>query len=267
MPALVAARPHHVWMGSTRRTRWWNRKWTTVLVIPLTLLVVGGVVTLGANIFTAKLTAGTSAPTTAQPEASKSDAPTSGSTVPSPTPSPKIEVVDTTITVPETVDPKKLPYLDIKLRNVGDQVAVIKSLTFEVRRFAKLQHCLSEGDLQVSSRYGVLMPTHPDTGDRIRVPISQELEPNTADRFQVKFRLPSSAYVDESLYFYVLRTRMTHDSGSDDRVDVGDIIVTLPFPGSQSDGFSEYFLTQATGNKSTRWRSMTLDTGMRSRHA
>ncbi len=125
-------------------------------------------------------------------------------------PSPKLQIDAVRVQSPQ--DPAKPLKLDFTLRNVGGQLAVITAARLTVQQFAKLPHCESQGGLPSTGTYHANMPMDPAPGTHIDIPVSQQLGPDTADRFGIALRLPPDPAV--TLFAYRVRIDLLYDNAA-----------------------------------------------------
>jgi hypothetical protein len=106
----------------------------------------------------------------------------------------KLELVDASF-----MESNETTKLDIKVRNVSDEVAFLKAADFNVEKIWKLQHPGLPYAVPVSKNYNVVLKPSgiPYTQTK---EISQALKPNTVDRFTFTLGLDDTA---EPLTWYV----------------------------------------------------------------
>lgn len=80
--------------------------------------------------------------------------------------------------------------LEIQVHNRGTGRVVISGAVVRVLRMIRLAECTNQGELSLSGRYSVALPT---TLSQIEVPLHQQLGPDTADRFSWDFGFPTAA--------------------------------------------------------------------------
>jgi hypothetical protein len=145
----------------------------------------------------------------------------------------KVEVVDMLVDTPK--DGERRPVsLDIKVLNTGTQRSIIKRAVVTIRKFSMLTVCAGEGGgLDVSATYGLKMPTHPIPGQRIEIPVSQQIGPDEADRFKLNLRLPeAAAWVGGNpdagkLFIYHIGVELVRDKDST-KLEAGEAVAALP---------------------------------------
>jgi hypothetical protein len=142
---------------------------------------------------------------------------------PHPGKSPKLEVDSVSISTPAS---GQRATLDLKLRNIGNQLAIITGVQLHILQFATLRHCEEQGDLTPTGKYHANMPMRAKIGDSIDVPISQQVAPDAADRFKVLLRLPAD--FPGTVYSYRVRLDLRYDNSAIQR-GISDAIVFLPF--------------------------------------
>jgi hypothetical protein len=150
---------------------------------------------------------------------------------------PRIEVDDVQVQDDNTGDSKTGSALvTVMLRNTGNQIAIIKSATFRIRRSAVLPQCLSQGSLATSGTYPVTLPPDPRPGAVVPASISQQEPPDSADRFSFRLGLPGGPL--EGISFYEMTMTLAYDNVRLP-VNAGSLLVSLP-----SDPDSQYVWTK-----------------------
>ena len=147
-------------------------------------------------------------------------------------PAPRLEVVSVAVTDgtsdPETgtIDPTAI---DIRLRNVGGQVAVLHQLDMRVLDVGVLRVCEGGAALEPTATYDAVLPETTQPGDVIEVPISHSLEPNTADRIAVRVfpeERPEDWLFD--LVLAQLELGLLHDR-EEQPIDAGRVVIATPW--------------------------------------
>lgn len=140
------------------------------------------------------------------------------------TQAPRIEVDSVTIQ-PAKYYPK--PYkISLSIRNTGNQIAIIRAARLRVLEFTRLPICLSQGDLPITGHYKANLPAPAKPGKIINIPVSQQVAPDAADKFQLLLRAP--AFRNETVDIYRLEVSLLYDNVSTP-VEAGDAIAALPF--------------------------------------
>ena len=130
---------------------------------------------------------------------------------PQPSAGPRIEVDDVQVQDDNTEDSNTGSALvTVKLRNTGNQIAIIKSATFSIQRSAVLPICFSQGSLANSNTYPVTLPPDPRPGVVVQAPISQQEPPDSADRFSFRLGLPEGPL--EGISFYDMTMTLAYDN-------------------------------------------------------
>jgi hypothetical protein len=128
--------------------------------------------------------------------------------------------------------------IDIKLLNTGTQIAAINAASLTIQDFAVLRECTSEeGGFVSTGSYRANLPASPIPGQVVNVPISQLVEANGADRFDLLLAAPIPAgtvVLYDDLYRIDLRLSYNVHTAP---LDLGEIIVN--FPGTPTGG--EYY--------------------------
>lgn len=112
------------------------------------------------------------------------------------------------------------------LRNTGSQLAIIRAVSIRIDYFVRLPICFTQGDLPTTGHYTANLPLNPRLGSVINVPVSQQAPPDSADRFEIKLRIPPD--LKESIYMYRLHLSLLYDNRKLP-VDAGDVLVSLPY--------------------------------------
>lgn len=121
------------------------------------------------------------------------------------------------------------PYkIDIKLLNTGNGVAVLNDARLVIEKFAALPLCETQGFLNSTHTYNSNMPINPKPGQLVNVPLSQEIQPNSADRFDLQLRVPLPKHVGVSkIYLYRVHLSLAYNVNTKP-LDVGEVLVDLP---------------------------------------
>ena len=147
---------------------------------------------------------------------------------------------------------KPTPAIDIRLRNVGSDVAFLTQVTLAIEYAGVLAICEAGGGHVASSfTYPVKMPMDVEAGDQIETEVSQELRPNTVDRFKIRVGLDGSQsspnWVDPEagdtqpieFYAFIVAVTLTRDGVED--IDVGRAALVIPVH-AQSGQLEDYSL-------------------------
>jgi hypothetical protein len=135
--------------------------------------------------------------------------------------------------------------IDIKLLNTGTQIVAINSADLTIQDFVTLPLCASQGGFASTGEYRSNLPVNPSTGQVVSVPISQLVEANGADRFDLLLAAPLSSTTNArfNIYLYRVHLRLTYNV-HEAPLDLGEIAVD--FPDVPSDGeyyWSKYWAT------------------------
>jgi hypothetical protein len=109
------------------------------------------------------------------------------------------------------------------LRNTGGELAVITGVRLEVQQFARIPECFSSGSLGTTGWTTAGLPANPRRGEVVTVPVSQQLSPDSADKFEVSLHVPKAT---QGLQIYRLRTWIRYDE--QDYLDAGYLVLSLP---------------------------------------
>jgi hypothetical protein len=118
----------------------------------------------------------------------------------------------------------------MKLLNTGNGVAVINGARLVIQKFVMLPLCGTQGFLNSTHTYSSNMPISPKPGQTVDVALSQEIQANGADRFDLQLRvpLPKRGGVSE-VYLYRIHVYLTYNVNTKP-LDVGEVLVDLPVP-------------------------------------
>ncbi len=165
-------------------------------------------------------------------------------------------------------DPPDPSRLDLTVRNIGDQPAVIKRLGLRVRDTGLLRIPQAGGGLEPSKDYDVLLPARPRVGELAVYKLSQEVEPRASDRFTVRLDEPEP-YRQIGPRLYELDVLLYHDT-SMAPVKAGTALVAVPYlpskdlfwagvaPDSRSGWAGSGALSTMKGNEKTFRRMLAL---------
>jgi hypothetical protein len=203
------------------RSRWRRLKTADqIAVIGITATVMGVIVAILAlpPAYSAFL-ASKETPATPSPSSS-------GASVTSTSPhKASLRVVD--LVVLNGTDWERTPQIQVILHNTGSQRSIIKRALFRIQRLAALPVCFTDGELLVSKKYDVTLPTTPPKdGAPVEKPVSQQLGSDEADRFAFSLSAPQSIEAP-TVYLYQLQIEFLHDTESTP-LRVGNVIVALP---------------------------------------
>jgi hypothetical protein len=109
------------------------------------------------------------------------------------------------------------------LRNTGSRLAIITGLKLQVQQFAQIPECFSSGSLMTTGWSTVGLPANPSPGQAVTVPVSQQMAPDSADKFEVSLHVPKTAL---GIHFYRLRAWIIYDEQV--ALNVGYLLASLP---------------------------------------
>jgi hypothetical protein len=134
--------------------------------------------------------------------------------------------------------------IDIKLLNTGKGVAAINDARLVIQKFVTVPLCNSQGDFVSTGTYHTNMPTDAKPGQVINVAVSQLVQPNGGDRFDVLLRTPLlQGRAKFNAYLYRVHLYLIYNVHANP-LDVGEILVDLPFPPAAGEYYlNSYFLT------------------------
>jgi hypothetical protein len=114
--------------------------------------------------------------------------------------------------------------LDFKVRNTGNQLALVDGVRITVRSYSVFTAGFSVSFVPVSASYIFPLPLEKGV---FTAPVSEELAPDQADRFDLIICLPKN--VAAGTYTYHLSLALVYDKGNS--VNAGVITVSLSPPG------------------------------------
>jgi hypothetical protein len=136
-----------------------------------------------------------------------------------------LKVVD--LVVLNGTDWERSPEIQVTLHNTGTQRSIIKRALFRIQSLAALPVCHTAGELLVSNRYDVALPTTlPKDEVPVEKPVSQQLGPDEADRFAFTLSVPQSVET-HTVYLYQLQIDFLHDTDSTP-LNAGNVLLALP---------------------------------------
>ena len=130
--------------------------------------------------------------------------------------------------------------IDIKLLNTGPQIAAINSASLVIQDAIKLPQCNGQGGFVSTGSYTDNLPSDPSPGQVVNIPVSQLVNANGADRFDLLLS-PPQTHSDLSgriIYLYRVHLYLRYNAHNTP-LDVGEIIVSSETPGA-----GEYFLSK-----------------------
>jgi hypothetical protein len=140
--------------------------------------------------------------------------------------SPRLQV-DSILVTPKTVEKGGRPGFEdqvyFSLRNIGDQLAIITGVKLQVQEFANLTECFSAGSLDTTGWSSVNLPTNPAPGTLVTVPVSQQMAPDSADKFEVSLHVQGTP---RGLQVYRLHAWVLYDQQVP--LNAGYLVVSLP---------------------------------------
>jgi len=162
---------------------------------------------------------------------------------PSSSTAPQLKVDEVSLTsastqaIANSIDVNFIPYkIDIKLLNTGTGVAVINDARLVIQKYAMLPLCESQGFLGSSHTYNGNLPLNPKPGQVVDVPLSEEIQPNNADRFDLALSAPLPHGGVSDIYLYRVHLYLTYNINVRP-LDVGEVLIDLP----QTPDAGEYY--------------------------
>jgi hypothetical protein len=119
--------------------------------------------------------------------------------------------------------------IEVIVRNTGMVDSVIHSAEFRVVEFAAAETCyVPEGQLDVSGRYDLVLPTSDGGGKTFDVDLQQSIPAAQADRFSFTVQVRGDV-VPTVPRLYALDVLLYHDQ-AEEPLDAGTALVAVPFP-------------------------------------
>lgn len=135
-----------------------------------------------------------------------------------------LRIVD--IWINERLDSDDFPQLDVKLRNIGGQVAFLKRIDFHVDKVWTIRHPATFSATPISCDYHVLLPIKESSYIK-SVEVSQAIESNSVDRFSIT--IANDELADAVLYIYRLRLTLVYNE-NDGKTESDWLFVTSHRP-------------------------------------
>ncbi len=141
---------------------------------------------------------------------------------------------------------KGKPSVEIILHNLGGERSIVTEVQTRILQAGQLTLCSSQGELNLSANYNVLLPATPAAGQVIATPLHEQLAGDEADRFSLSFAAVGQTSVAEfklpqRIYVYELDLSLFHDAQRTP-VKLGKVVLALP----TMPRINEYFLTAET---------------------
>jgi hypothetical protein len=160
-----------------------------------------------------------------QPSAALSPSSSNGSVTSTSSGGASLRVVD--LVVLNGSDWERSPEIQVTLHNTGTQRSIIKRALFRIQRLAALPVCLTAGELLISKKYDITLPTTPPKDAApVEKPVSQQLGSDEADRFAFALSVPQSIETP-TVYLYQLQIEFLHDAEPTPLI-AGSVLVALP---------------------------------------
>jgi hypothetical protein len=159
-----------------------------------------------------------------------------------------LKVVD--LVVLNGTDWERSPEIQVTLHNTDAQRSIIKRALFRIQSLVALPVCHTAGELLVSKKYDVALPTTlPKDEAPVEKPVSQQLGPDEADRFAFTLSAPQGVET-HTVYLYQLQIDFLHDTDSTP-LKAGNVVLALPgAPGRH--GLEFWGKGEASNGKVTR---------------
>jgi hypothetical protein len=118
------------------------------------------------------------------------------------------------------------PAITITIHNKGDQRAVLSQIRVTVEDHLLIRGCVEGvgGNIPTSERYGLVLPLEPPPGLIVTRLVSQEIGPDSVDKFSLVLGLADEPL--EEIRLYRLKLVIVHDDGQ--TFNAGNAVVALP---------------------------------------
>jgi hypothetical protein len=159
---------------------------------------------------------------------------------------PHLEVDEVSLTSAGTnANGKLMPFkIDIKLLNTGKGLAAINYAKLVIQEFVVLPKCAAQGHFASTGTYRRNLPINPKQGQVENIPISQLVQPNGADRFDLLLSGPLvQRPLGPNVYLYRVHLYLAYNIRAKP-LDVGEVLVNFPFvPGPGEYYWNSYYST------------------------
>lgn len=167
--------------------------------------------------------------------------------------SPRLEL-DVVQVSPKISERNNLPsfsdHIYFSLRNTGSELAIVTGLKLQVQQFALLHECYSSGSLGTTGWSTLNLPANPSPGDVVTVPVSQQMAPDSADKFEVTIHVSKAAL---GAHFYRFHAWVIYDKQV--ALNAGYLLASLPI--EPQDG--GYYWTRDDQADPSRLKPFTTD--------
>jgi hypothetical protein len=116
--------------------------------------------------------------------------------------------------------------VEIRLENAGARRTYITSAIFTVEKVIEVPSCRNGASIAVSAHYDVLLPGSAGGGEKLEVPVNQQIAPDGVDRFVFRVGQRSGGSELDTV-IYQLGISVSHD-GASEPVEVGQVLLALP---------------------------------------
>lgn len=149
----------------------------------------------------------------------------------------------------ETPRPFKI---DVKLLNIGNQIAAINSAQLVMQQSVVLPQCAGLSGYNSTGDYPVNLPPDPRPGEIVSVPVSQLVPPNGADRFELLLSTKMTPGRLDSKYLYRFHLYLTYNE-KNARLDLGEVIIDYPYPPDEG----EYYWSKSLAADPSQFNVLT----------
>lgn len=144
------------------------------------------------------------------------------------------------------------PSVEAILHNLGGARSILTDAQTHILAEGQLTQCSSQGALDLSGDYNVLLPATQPAGQVIVTPIHEQLAGDEADRFSLSFATVGQTSVKEfklpqRVYVYELDLSLLHDVQRTS-VRLGKVVLAVPAVPQ----VNEYFLTDEVATPAFR---------------
>lgn len=138
-----------------------------------------------------------------------------------------VRIVDTVVRNPGINPEGSPPAVEITVRNRMRDLVVIPRVRVTAEDSVHIKQCASEGGINITGTYSVVLPPQMSPGQQLSVPVSQQVPRGEADRFALTFRMDSGGDSSPSWSLYRLHLSVEVDGLRTTR-DAGTVLLALP---------------------------------------
>jgi hypothetical protein len=150
----------------------------------------------------------------------------------SPSPSPAVRLASLVVQDPDG----DVVSMEFTIHNTGGRRGIVEEALFTVEDMISVHPCTGGGMVELSAEYDLLLPFDAEEGDRLTVPVSQQVGPDEADRFAINARLDEAA--GETIKLFRLDVKLIVDGAAED-IEAGTVV--FPLSDSPADEWIMYW--------------------------